>query len=791
MPKKATNPFFEALLTRGEQLYRVKFTEPMEIALTNHIIRDVQDAYANMQVYRENMIEMNENWRGSTTPKDFPFEDCANIRVPFTSVVIQQIVARFMKAIFGGEYIAEFSALDKVFTREETDDYNRWFDWELRNVVKLVPVMRDILQQICLYGNAFPIPYWDRRTQELRSYKRYTIPQEGDIQQFVDQTAQELVGEYPGTSIVESPDYGVYKLVDIKNKPAGQISFCIVIEDDIPELKAEIRRREVVFDGAEVFTPNIEDYVVVPSAGTVDDIPFWALRRWVSPEDYRQGIIDGEYLDLGKEENTRIAQSADEKISDFIQMEETELQDSERGTDQKDSSASSAHRKFIEVYKWEGWWRLTDKDGSDMERYLEPKVQYCVQVAVRTKKIIAINRLEDLNKDGKRSPVHFGFIHELNRLLDIGLAEWVRHVQATLDGVDNQRLDAGLITNVPWGFYKPFAGFNREILRVKIGEFLPVSDPQAVNMPKSNYQPAWSFQEEKMVWQYGMQQAGMNEAAIGQSISKRQSASEFVGTSSSVDLVAGNLIDYILESFHELIYRIMGLYQQFSPRKRVFQIAGQNGLMINKTFDVDKLQGRIFLRLTANLQQSNQELQQKVALDMLQILLNGIFIQTGVVQADTMYAAVKKIARVMGYEGVPLHEPSMPPMSDSPDQEHRQMLLGVETIGPTMNENFEEHLHAHSKLATDPRIGELMPPEAQQRLAEHIQRTTQMQMMANVMRQMQQAQALQLQKTMIEKGVNPGKAGGGQPGDNAEPASPQEMAGGGQGAAMGNGNGQA
>jgi hypothetical protein len=762
------DPFFETLLSRGETLYSVKLSEKTEMPLVENVIRDIQDAFGQMQIYRENMIEMNENWRGMTTPKDFPFEDCANVRVPFTSVIVQQMIARFMKAIFGGEYIAEFSSLDKVYTKDETDDFNRWFDYELREIVKLKPTTRDILGEILKYGNAFPMPYWDKRTQELRSYKRFTIPEEGSVSDFVDQQAVMLASSYPGVTVSESPDYGVYKLVDIQNKPAGQLLFSIVIMDGVPELKCEIRRRETVFDGVEVYVPNIEDYVLVPSAGTIEEIPFWALRRWVAPEDFRQGIIDGEYIDLGKEENDRIAQSADVRIADFVAQEETELQDSERGTDQKDSSGYTPHRKYIEVYKWEGWWRLTDKDAGDMERYLEPKVQYCVQVAVRTKRIIAIHRLEDLNKDGKRSPVHFGFIHELNRLLDIGLAEWVRHVQATLDAIDNQRLDAGLITNIPWGFYKPSAGFNREVLRVKIGEFLPVSDPQAVNMPQSNYQPMWSFEEERMVWQYGMQQGGMNEASIGQSISKRQSASEFVGTASAADLRTGDAVDYILESFRELVYRILGLYQQFAPRKRVFQVAGENGLMINKEFDIDKLQGRIVLRLTANLQQTNQELQQKIALDMLQILMNGLFIQTGVVQADTIFAAAKKLTRAMGYEGVPLHKPDMPPMSDSPQEEHRQIAFGKEPIGPTPNENFEEHLHAHAKLASDPRLEKLLSSEAQQMLADHIAKTTQMQQVVKIMRTVQQAQALQLQKSLVAKGINPGQAGGGQPGDNAE-----------------------
>lgn len=259
MPNKAQPSFLDSLLARGDSLYLVKLMPEVEEPLVNHVIEDVQDGFSQMQVYRENMIEMNENWRGSTTEKDFPFEDCANIRVPFTSVIIQQMQARFMKAIFGGEHIAEFSALDKVFKKDDIDDFNAWFDWELRQTVKLKPAMRDIIHDVLLYGNAFPIPYYERKTQELRSYKRFGVPQEGNIEQYVQQQADAIIGEYPGVSISASPDYGVYQLADIQGKAAGLLTFCAREHNGIPEIVCEIRRREIVFDGVEVFTPNIEE----------------------------------------------------------------------------------------------------------------------------------------------------------------------------------------------------------------------------------------------------------------------------------------------------------------------------------------------------------------------------------------------------------------------------------------------------------------------------------------------------------------------------------------------------
>ena len=766
--------FVDALLARGERLYNIKVSREVEDELIRHIRRDFEDAFPQMERYRRNMIEMNENWRGATDDtKDFPFEDCSNVRVPLTSTFKEQMQSRFMKAFFSGRYIAHFSSLDQILKPEEVEEFNGWFDWELRQIVKLKSAMRDVFHGALVYGNSFPEAYWEHRTGEMRSFKRFALRADADPREQVEAALQSIVESEPGTTVTESPNYGSYKTIDRLRKP-GKVVFCARMVDETPELVAEITRHEVVFDGAQVWVPNIEDYVVIPTGGTVEEVPFWGNRIWLSVEDYRQGILDQYYRDLGKDENLRICQTAQVKIPEFIAQEETVLQDQERGTDQRDSAGYTPSRKWIEVYKWEGWWRLTDKGENDESRYLEPKHQYAVWVSVRSWRIIKIARLEDLNKDGKRSPVHFGYIHEPNRLLDIGLAEWLRHMQATEDGIFNQRNDAGILTNVPWGFYKPMAGFNKEVLHVQPGEFKPVADPASVVMPQSNWQPIWSFQEEALVRKYAGEQAGLSEPAMGQFINKRASASEFVGTASAVDLRTEAIVDYMLESFHELVYRILGLYQQFGPRRRIYQIAGEDGLQLNKEFDIDRLQGRIVLRLSASLDNANKDLQQKIALDMLQILMNQIFIQLGVVGPDTIYCALRKMMHEFGYTDVPFHKPDMPPRSDPPDIENKQFALGAPVIGPTLSENFQEHLQVHSKLASDPEVASKLSPEAQFQLGQHIQATVKMQMVAQAIRQIQAAQAMQAQAAMAEKGINPGKVGSGEPGAGAGPGTAAE-----------------
>jgi len=100
--------------------------------------------------------------------------------------------------------------------------------------------------------------------------------------------------------------------------------------------------------------------------------------------------------------------------------------------------------------------------------------------------------------------------------------------------------------------------------------------------------------------------------------------------------------------------------------------------------------------------------------------------------------------------------------------------MGLPVKGPTISENFNEHLQAHAMMASNPQTLQLMGQAGMQALQQHILKTTQMQQQVMLMRQMQAAQAAQMAIGMEEKGIRPGKQGGQGPGDNAGPGTQEE-----------------
>lgn len=775
---------FKALTARtGKKSPAIlQFSDEELTHLAQYVIRDFEDADAASRPYKQHMAEMLMNWRGTTEPKDFPFAGASNIVVPFTSVVIEQMVARLMKAIFGGDLWSKIQLLDEQVDTETIEEANQWWQWELEEIVKLKEMMRHIIHDVLVVGISTPIPSYRHDTRMLHSMRAWEFDVNQSLGTLIETACQQIIDERSPWGI-ETPMQvgkqtkpGMFDLMspDPNGKMENRGHVIFSLDEEKGQLQADIWKNEVIFDGAKINLVNIEDLVVSSSAPTIDEIPFFGVRMWLSQSDYRDGIRDGYFMDYGDDENLRIANMADIKWGSEIGQQMTDVQDNEEGTDSRDSYSYSPARKYLEVYRWEGWWVWENETGPENpDNTLMPAIQVCAWVAYRAKKVIKVSRLEDLNKDGKRSAVKFGFLEEPGRFYPMGLAEWVRHTQAELDAIHNQRLDAGLIFNVPFGFYKPTAGL-RGVLNLRPGVLYPTPEPQSVNFPRSNWQPTFSMQEEVLVKRYGGEQAGLTDAAVGQPTTKRQSATEVAAMASALDLRTEDIVERLLKSLRELLYRVLSLYQQFGPPERIFRVGGEEGQALIKKFERDRLNGKILLIMNGNLSQINEQQVQQMTIEMFQLLMNEILIQTGIVTPESIEQALTLIFKAHKYKGVDIHKPDTPPMSDPPEIEEKQMFVGQKPKGPTLSENIAEHMQHHAMLAADARVMSGWTPQARQMLQEHIQATMQMQQAQQMMRQQQAAMAVQAAQAGAQRGIKPGQPGGQKPGNNTGPGTRAE-----------------
>ncbi len=745
-------------------------------AIVKHVINDCENAIGNLSQYKRNLTDLVANWRQTTEEKDFPFEGCANTQSSLTSVVVEQMIARCLKAVFGGDLWSKATYIERHQDSESLDEFNQWWNWELRKVVKLKAAIRDVFHDIFVSGISTPIPSYYHETEMLHSSKTWKFdPDKISLQVLLSQATAEVLEEKsewggdPKIEVVKQTALGIYKLSD-----GGEIKFSL--DPDKMELRADIFREEVTFDGVRINYVSFQDLIVDNTERDIEDLPFFAIGGFYSIQDYRKGLKSGFFINHDQEDIDRIIGGADIKQSGTLERPVEDLQDREEGTDSTASASQSPDEKWIEYYRWEGWW-VWDAEGGDYDedKLLQPAVKICAIVDPRTKMLLRIKRLEDLNKDGKRSAVKFGFIEEPGRFFPMGLAEWVRHIHYILTAVSNMRLDGGFIANVPGGFYKPTAGLKGTI-RYEPGVWYPCADPSAIRPFSTNWNPTFGVQEEMLQRHYGMELAGLSEAAVGHPTSKRQSATEFMTVAAALDLRTEDILERILEVLEELLERILSLYQQYGPEERIFRVGGEGGVQLTKKFAKDRMSGRIELVTCGKLDFINEDARRQVAMQMFSLLMNQILVQSGVVGPDTIYSAITLIAKLNHYDDVPLHKPKVEPMSDPPEIEEKQMFAGQKPIGPTMGEDTNEHLAHHIRTAADQKLMATFSQTAQQLLAQHINETYKTQAAQELQAKIRAAMAVQAAQSMAKQGINPGQPGSQQTGENAGPGTGAEGA---------------
>jgi hypothetical protein len=740
----------------GRVLLRPTYVE--KDLIVDRVIRDINAAIGTNRIFREDHIEFYRNWRGvPETIETGPIgEHSANLKVPMTSTFIEQWKARALKVL--EEF--SFEALDPSVTERDLKELNDWFKWELENVVGFEDAKSIILHHLLVDGIAMPIPTYEHVEKDFHSSYDFDFMEDVSV---VDQMYQAMDLIFQGSLVEEINNIGPGKFsVSIKrDEDPAEVSFSL----DKDCLRAEVVRREIVFDGVKVFQPNLEDVAVINSHEDLEQLPFFVYRTFMPVAEFKRECEKGGCFDhLDEEDKDQVLATAAPKVADLMPLVFTKESDQVEGATSigYGSFAGDPERFWIEIYRWESLATI----GS------EERIGVCAWIAGRARKVLKLVRLEELNKDGKRSPVKFDFIKVPGRFYGIGLAEWLRHSQTEIDGIHNYRLNSGLICNIPFFFYTPAAGQPKDILQIEPGKGYPVKDPKGVVFPQIPWNAVWGFQEEGLTRKYASEQAGIGDPGVGTFTSKRTSAAEFVGTQQSIDIRTELMLRAIARQFEELLTRIFGLYQQHAKSGRVFQIEGENGEKLVRSLKKDRLHGKVLIRMRSSFAKLSQQGESQNAINMFQLLLNPLLSQLGIVRPDTIYQALSKVAKTMEYEGK-FYKPNTPPQSPEPWEEHDIFKKGT-YVDPHMGESIGEHMEAHMKLRSDPMLGEFLSEECIAVLDRHIQATVQMQQQIQMQQQMQAEQAAAMQARMEQMGIRPGLAGSTEPAEQSGPGTEEE-----------------
>lgn len=275
----------------------------------------------------------------------------------------------------------------------------------------------------------------------------------------------------------------------------------------------------------------------------------------------------------------------------------------------------------------------------------------------------AISRLTYLDRvttTGRR-PLHkIDFIRRPRRTYSLGLLEMLYPLNQEIDAIHNMRMDFGTLSNIPFFFYRSSCGIKGAKFKIEPGVGYPVDDPRSdVYFPSMPNSTNFGTMEEAAVDRWA-------DRLTSTSVMNSGMPTERVGASRTAAgmmalLNEGNInIDVVLSrlkiGYADLLKGLLADLQERLPPDIAVRVVGASGgdvmgpdgkpLFLSPTRQ--DIAGRLDFILTANSQNTNRELDKQNAMQMLQLALNPMATQTGIVSPINIYNLYKNVFEKQG-----------------------------------------------------------------------------------------------------------------------------------------------
>jgi hypothetical protein len=698
--------------------------------------QQIADAWIDDNVDREVWLTDLTRWihayQGRMESKNTPWPGASNLWVPLTATHVDAIHPREMAALCQPDPICSFAAQepsDEMLARKR----ERFLDWAVREEIDLFPTLDRIILGKDINGVQFVKTTWELKTRRLVS-------------------VHEFPGDMIAQDVIQAVVKGDQKFLEAVQRVSGPLDPKVQKLLDDREIELEVRqergkiivtteREEVVRDAPRVTLLDPED-VVVNSDATYDlqEADHVLHRYWMTPKEIKRAVARGTYQASKDELETIERLATTERMpSDDNTLDIKERRDDITGTA---STFRQGDPERLELLDWYGEYDIND-DGED---------ESVIVTIVREQPdlVLRVVRLEEVYRHGMRPFVAFYHAPVGNAFWAIGIPQILEGIQAELNIIHNQRVDAGTISNTPWGWYVPAAGFNPEKMPIEPGFLMPVDDVNRVKMHAPANYTAWGFQEEASLVGIAERRTKVSDLTLGR-IGEDQGAARTASGVKALSAQQATGFDIIIrrdqDAFKRLLQQILGLYAQYMPPAKEVRVLGrypEDGDMLVSRED---LRGQMDMRFTGNSLSTDREIERQVLTFLAQGVMNpqalqflltlGITAPPGVAEWYRHLLDVFDVPRLERIIKIP------PPQSLLNVDEIVNRTIAGERLTPSPGEDHQGVMQAIAALLQGPDVVGFAP-ETLAALTEQLQRRQQ-QAQVEMMQQMIQQQMMMLQ----------------------------------------------
>lgn len=399
-----------------------------------------------------------------------------------------------------------------------------------------------------------------------------------------------------------------------------------------------------------------------------------------------------------------------------------------------------------------------DVDGSGINSDL------IVWVAPTSRSQLRATYLFRVSQSGKRPFAVIDFHRRTDTSQPVGLVELTYSLAKEIDAQHNMKVDFGLLSTLPFGFYRASSSMAQEKIPFEPGALIPVDNPQAdVYFPNLGNRTVFGMQEEAALYNYIERMASVSDMSLGmlgaQGAARTASGARIVAQESNTNLDI--YLKRLNKGFKKLLHGIFEMLQQRIEPGMQFRLFGDDG---NNYWAVirsrEEIAGNYDFVLEPSSANSNRQIQMDTAQQLYQITSNMLDIQLGIITPSERYEAVKNYLQTMGVKNFSrfIRKPTNASRIFSPEELTNRILAGIDVqIGMDQDlagfVNYVQYI-----MDTDELLGQFTE-EQTIALARKAQEARQM-MAALQEAQAQQANArqMQLNAAMSQQQTNAGGA---------------------------------
>lgn len=234
----------------------------------------------------------------------------------------------------------------------------------------------------------------------------------------------------------------------------------------------------------------------------------------------------------------------------------------------------------------------------------------------------------------------------------VGLVELTYTLAKEIDAMHNMRIDFGVLSTTPFGFYRASSSLDSERLSLTPGELIPVDNPQAdINFPVLGNRSIFAANEEGALFEYVSRVTSMSDLNFG--ILGAQGAARTATGARAVISESTNNLDIFLRrvnrAYKKALRYTFTMLQAKIPAGLEFRIFGDDG---NEYFRQvprrQELQGSYDFEIEPSSAATNKQIQIENAQQAWQVVQNPLLIQLGVVTQTNLFEAAKNLLEKIG-----------------------------------------------------------------------------------------------------------------------------------------------